>query len=82
MSSIVLPPELDAKVEERIASGAAATPVEVIRAGLEALEAADAAKLEAIRAMIARAISDPRLSKNAAEVFDRAEAIVSAAAKK
>lgn len=82
MSKIVLPPDLDAKVETRIASGVAASAVDVIRAGLEALDAADAAKLDAIRAKVARSIADPRPSKTDAEVFDRVEAAISAIAKK
>ena len=76
MSTITLPPDLEAKVEARIASGVASTPMDVIRAGLEALEAADAAKLEAIRTKVARSLSDPRPSKTAAEVFDHIEAVI------
>ena len=76
MNTIILPPDLEAKVEARIASGAASTATDVIRAGLEALEAADAARLDAIRAKVARSLSDPRPSKTAAEVFDRIDAVI------
>ena len=82
MSKIVLPPDLEAKAEARTASGAASSAMDVIRAGLEAHGAADAAKLDAIRAKVARSIADPRPSKTDAEVFDRVEAAISAIAKK
>jgi hypothetical protein len=43
--------------------------VDVVRAGLEAIEKADAEKLEAVRAKIARALKDPRPSLPSDEVF-------------
>jgi antitoxin ParD1/3/4 len=80
--ALTLPPDLVAKVEERIASGAAADAVDVVRAGLEALDAADAAKLEAVRAKIARALDDPRPSVPAEEAFDRVDALLDALARR
>lgn len=74
--TIDLPADLAAKVEERIASGAATTPADVVRAGLEALEAEDARKLDALRAKVDRALSDPRPSRPADEVFSGVEALV------
>jgi antitoxin ParD1/3/4 len=74
--TIDLPADLAAKVEERVASGAAKNPADVVRAGLEALEAEDARKLEALRAKVGRALSDPRPSRPADEVFDDVEALV------
>jgi antitoxin ParD1/3/4 len=76
-----LPPDLAAKVEERIASGASVDAVGVVRDGLAALEAEDARKLEAVRDKIARAIADPRPSIPADEVFDRVQAVIAAIGK-
>jgi hypothetical protein len=45
-----------------------------LRAALDALEAQDAARLEAVRAKLGRAIDDPRPSVSADEAFDRIEA--------
>lgn len=80
--TLSLPPDLAAKVQERIDSGAAADAVEVVRAGIEALEAAEAVKLEAIRAKVARALADPRPSVPADDVFERAEAMLREMARK
>lgn len=80
-NSLTLPPDLAAKVQAQIDAGAADNPVDVVRAGLEALEAADAAKIAAVREKVARALSDPRPSAPAGEVFDRVEALISAAKK-
>jgi antitoxin ParD1/3/4 len=77
-----LPPDLQAKVEDRIASGAAADAVDVVRAGLEALDAADAAKLEAVRAKVARALADPRPSIPAEEAFGRVDALLDSLARR
>ncbi|HVV33085.1 MAG TPA: type II toxin-antitoxin system ParD family antitoxin [Vitreimonas sp.] len=68
-NSITLPPDLAAKVEERVASGEADNAVEVIRAGLAALEADEVRRFEALRAKIERSISDPRPSIPADDVF-------------
>lgn len=76
--SLNLPPDLAAKVQAHIDSGAAADAVEVLRAGLEALEAAETAKLESVRAKISRALNDPRPSAPADEVFARVEAMLAA----
>ena len=76
MSLISLPPDLQAKIDARIESGAAADAIDVVRAGLEALERSDVEKLEAVRAKIKRAIEDPRPSAPADEVFDRIEAAI------
>lgn len=74
--TIDLPEDLAAKVEERIASGAATTPADVVRAGLEALDAEDSRKLEALRAKVDRALSDPRPARPAEEVLSKVEALV------
>jgi antitoxin ParD1/3/4 len=78
MTTITLPPDIKAKVEARIASGAASDAAEVIRSGLEALEAAEQAKLAALRAKIDKAISDPRPSIPAKETLDRVDAALEA----
>lgn len=78
-NSLTLPPDLAAKVQAHIDSGAAADAVEVVRAGLDALEAAEAAKLENVRAKITHALSDPRASEPADDVFARVEALLDAA---
>lgn len=80
-STVTLPPDLAAKVDARIASGAADDAVDVVRAGIEALEAADAAKLGALRAKVARALTDPRPSAPADDVFDRTNALLDALAR-
>ncbi len=80
-NSLTLPPDLAAKVQAQIDAGAADNAVDVVRAGLEALEAADAAKISAVREKVARALHDPRPSSPASEVFDRVEALISAAKK-
>lgn len=70
-NQITLPPDLAAKVEERIASGAADDAVSIVREGLAALEAEDARKFEALREKIARSLNDPRPSVPADEAFSR-----------
>ena len=80
--SVILPPDLAAKVKQRIDSGAAADAVEVVRAGLEALDAAEEAKLAAARAKIERALADPRPSIPADEAFDRVERLLDALGKR
>jgi len=75
-NSLTLPPDLAAKVQAHIDSGAAADAVEVVRAGLEALEAAEVAKLEAVRSKIAKSLADPRPSVPADEVFARVESAI------
>jgi antitoxin ParD1/3/4 len=70
MSNLVtLPPDLAAKVDERVSSGAATDVVDVIRAGLAALDAEDSRRFDTLRAKIERSISDPRASIPAEEVF-------------
>lgn len=82
-NSLTLPPDLAAKVQARIDSGAAGDAIDVVRAGLDALEAAeDGAKLEAVRSKIARALADPKPSVPAADVFARVEAVLQAVSKK
>ncbi len=73
-SSIKLPPDLAARIEERIASGGAPDAAAVVRAGLESLDADDARKLAIVREKIEAALADPRPSSPADEVFDRLEA--------
>lgn len=78
-NSLTLPPDLAAKVQARIDSGAASDAVDVVRAGLEALEAAeDDSKLEAVRSKIARALADPKPSVAADDVFARVDAVLRA----
>jgi antitoxin ParD1/3/4 len=67
---LTLPPDLAAKLDARVASGAAASAVDVVRDGLAALEAEDVRKLDALRAKIARALADPRPPIPADAVFD------------
>jgi len=76
--TLTLPEDLQAKIADRIASGAAQDAVEVVRAGLEALEKAEATKLEVLRVRIARALDDPRPSVPSDGAFDRVEAILQA----
>jgi len=73
---MTLPPDLAAKVEARVASGAAASAVDVVRDGLAALEAEDARKLEALRAKIAQSLDDPRPSIAADAAFDSVEKLL------
>lgn len=80
-NSLSLPPDLAKKVQARIDSGAASDAIEVVRAGLDALEAAEAAKLEAVRAKVARAVADPRPSIGADDVFARVNQAIDARAK-
>jgi len=75
-ASITLPPDLAAKVQAHIDSGAAADAVGVVRAGMDALEAAEAAKLDALRAKVARALADPRPSTPMEDVFARVEGLI------
>lgn len=71
MSSLItLPPDLAAKVEERVAAGVASDAVDVLRAGLLALDAEDARRFDAVRSKIERSISDPDPSIPAGQVFD------------
>lgn len=74
--TLILPPDLAAKLQAHIDAGGASDPVEVVRAGLDALEAAEAAKLEAVRAKIARSLADSRPSIAADDAFGRVEAMI------
>jgi Arc/MetJ-type ribon-helix-helix transcriptional regulator len=80
-SSLVLPPDLTAKLNARIESGAASDEIDALRSAFEALEQADAAKLEAVRAKIGRALDDPRPSVAADVAFDRVEVVMAALAR-
>ena len=51
--TVDLPADIAAKLDERVASGSADTPVDVIRAGIAALEAEDVRKLDAAGAIMA-----------------------------
>ncbi len=73
---LTLPPDLIAKLDERVASGAAASVVDVVRDGLAALELEDARKLDALRAKISRSLDDPRPSIPADVVFDNVEKLL------
>lgn len=77
VKQLEIPSDLAAKLEERVAAGAADDAVAVIRDGLAALEAEDERKLRAVRAKIEHAISDPRPSVPANEAFDRVERLLS-----
>ena len=67
---ITLPPDVAAKLDERIANGAE-DAVAVVRDGLAALDAEDLRRLSAVREKVARALSDPRPLAEADEVFAR-----------
>jgi antitoxin ParD1/3/4 len=75
-NTLTLPPDLAAKVQAHVDSGAAADAVEVVRAGLEALEAAETSKLAALRAKLSQAIADPSPSSSSEDVFARVEAVL------
>jgi|CXWL01.1.fsa_nt_gi antitoxin ParD1/3/4 len=79
-TTLTLPSDLADKVQAHIDAGAGADPVEVLRASLDALEAAEAGKLQAIRAKIDRALADPRPSVPADEAFGRVGALIDALA--
>jgi antitoxin ParD1/3/4 len=74
--TLALPADIAAKLDERVASGAAADAVDAVRAGIAALEAEEARKLEAVRDKVARALADPRSSVPADDVFGRLEAML------
>lgn len=74
---LTLPADLAAKLDDRVAKGEARDAVEVVRQALAALAAADdAKKLDAVRAKIARALSDSRPSIPAGVVFDRLDQLL------
>ena len=75
---LTLPSDLAAKVQARIESGAESDAVDVVRAGIAALEAEDARRLVAIREKVARSLADPRPSVPAEDVFDRVDALLAA----
>jgi antitoxin ParD1/3/4 len=77
-TDLSLPLDLAEKLEARVASGAAADVVEVVREGLAALEAEDARRFQAIREKVARAMADPRPSIDIDEAFDSVEALLDA----
>lgn len=79
-TTLILPTDLAAKVQAHIDAGAGADPVEVLRASLDALDAAEAGKLQDIRDKIERALADPRPSVVADEAFDRIGALIDALA--
>lgn len=63
--------DLAEKVEERVRSGEYDSPSEVVRAGLEALEREERAFEAELKAKVEEALTDPRPSVPAAEVFAR-----------
>lgn len=75
-SDLRIPDDLAAKLEERVASGAAASAVDVVREGLAALEAEDARRLNALREKVARSMADPRSSVSSDDAFNRVEALL------
>jgi len=76
--TITLPTDLAEKVRAHVESGAAADAVALVRAGLEAFEAAEAAKFAALRAKIAAALDDPRPSIPADDVYAEVERLIDA----
>jgi antitoxin ParD1/3/4 len=74
--TVVLPDDLAEKLRARVESGASRDAVEVIRSGIAALEAADAAEIELIRTKVESALADPRPSAPAEDVFDRIGALL------
>jgi len=74
---LTLPADLAAKLDARVARGEAASAVDVVRAALAALEAAeDARKIDAVREKIARSLADPRPSIPSDIVFDRVDQLL------
>jgi antitoxin ParD1/3/4 len=61
-------------VEERVESGSYATPDEVIRAGLLALQREEAGLNEWLTRLAEEALADPRPSSPAAQVFSELRA--------
>ena len=80
--TVTIPSDLAAKVKARIDSGAESNAIDVVRAGLAALEAEDARRLLAIREKVARSLADPRPSAPAEVVYDRIEALLDKLARK
>lgn len=66
--------DLQARVEERVKSGAYASASEVLRAALRALDREEAALDTWLLARVEEAFDDPRPSLPAREVFDRLRA--------
>ena len=79
---LILPPDIVAQLNERVANGEAANAVEILRSALAALEAEEMRKLEAARAKIARSLADPRPVVPADIVFDRIDQLIDAFRKK
>jgi Arc/MetJ-type ribon-helix-helix transcriptional regulator len=73
---LLLPPDIAAQLDERVANGEAANAVEVVRSALAALEAEDARKLDAVRAKIERSLADTRPVVPADTVFDRIDQLI------
>ena len=61
--------ELQKRVDARVASGAYATPSEVLRAGLRALDREEAAIESVLRQKVQEALDDPRAPIPADHVF-------------
>lgn len=70
MKELILPADLLAKLNERVASGASASAADAVRDGLVALEVEDARKLDALRAKLAKSLEDPRPSIQADVAFE------------
>ena len=68
--------DLQAKVDERLKSGAYSSASEVVRAGLRALEREEAALDEVLRRKIQEAYDDPRPSIPAARYSKTCDAIM------
>lgn len=79
---LILPPDIVAQLETRVANGDAKNAIGVIRIALVALDEQDRRKLEVIRAKVARSLADPRPSIPANAVFDGVEQLLRALAKR
>lgn len=80
--TLTLSEDLAAELEARVAKGAASSTEDLVRAGLQALDAEDARRLEAVRAKLKQAIDDPRPSLPAKEVFERVHMMIDALERK
>lgn len=65
----LIPSDLQENVEARVRSGRYASASEVIRAGLQALDREESALDDLLRRKVEAALSDPRPSVTAREVF-------------
>lgn len=78
--SVELPTDVLQRIEQRLSDGdgIARSAGDVLRAGLDALDAQDARRLVVIREKLDRAVSGASPSRPADEVFDRLETVIEA----